>query len=275
MTLVCVTNQMPEVRPCTRVREHYDTCNGNLCHGCLPQEATNGLLCHGCYVRVCDALGKVSTWWEALYGVDRAVQRDNAGVRTQSGPPIPISPIGLAIDEVLSWYKSYPEDVDLWVSSVDGARHAVMFAKVALAAFRTHPIEERPTRVARVRCGECEQMNLIRRPPRHYDDDVVIKCPCGAALTLDELEVEHERQVRGIADPIIDAGQPLTIDQNDAEPYSTSNPNHDHLDPLMTRTRQELVAMAEDLEVPKARQLRKTELIATIRDQENPERKTA
>lgn len=268
MTLVCITNQMPEFRACTRADEHYDTCDGSTCRGCIPREATNGLLCHGCYVRVLDALGKISTWWEALSGVERAVQRDNAGVRTQSGPPIPITPIGLAIDEVLSWYRSYPNDVDLWVSSVDGARHAVMFAKVALAAFRAHPIEEHSTRVARVRCGQCEQMNLIRRPPRHYDDAVVIKCPCGATLTLDELEVERERQVRKIADPVIDAGQPVTLDRNQAEPYSRTNPDHDHLDPLMTRTVAELVAVAEGLEVPKARQLRKSELITTIRERE-------
>ncbi|MCU1408483.1 MAG: Rho termination factor, N-terminal domain [Microbacteriaceae bacterium] len=270
MTLVCVTNQMPQVRPCTRAGEHYDTCNGKPCHGCIPREATNGLLCHGCYVRVLDALGKVAPWWDALRGVDRAVQRDNAGVRTQSGPPIPISPIGLAVDEVLSWYKSYPDDVDLWVSSADGARHAVMFAKVALAAFRAHPIEEHTTRVGRIRCGECEQMNLIRRPPRHVDDNVRILCPCGATLTLDELEIEHERQVRGIADPIISGGQPVTLDPNDAEPYSTTNPDHEHLDPLMTQTVKELAAVAEGMGVPKVHQLRKSELIATIR-----ERKTA
>ncbi|SFN66578.1 Rho termination factor N-terminal domain-containing protein [Mycetocola miduiensis] len=268
MTLVCITNQMPEVRACTITGEHYDTCDGALCHGCIPREATNGLLCHGCYVRVLDALGKVAPWWEALQGVDRAVQRDNAGVRTQSGPPIPIPPIGLAIDEVFSWYRSYPADVDLWVSSVDGARHAIMFTKTALAAFRAHPIEERTTRVARIRCGECQQMNLIHKPPRHVDDSVHILCPCGVTLTLDELEVERERQVRNIANPIIDAGQPITFDRNQAEPYSRENPDHDHLDPLMTRTVKELVAVAEGLEVPKARQLRKNELITTIRERQ-------
>jgi hypothetical protein len=141
----------------------------------------------------------VSPWWEAVQGVDRAIQRDTGGIRTKSAPPIPIPPVALAIDELESWFRHYPGDVDLWVASEQGALEAIMFAKTALAAFRAHPVEESPSRVLRVSCSECRQNNLVRMPPGVYRDELKVCCTtegCTQTLSQDDFEIAEYEAAR-------------------------------------------------------------------------------
>lgn len=218
MTLTCITNKVPGLRSCTVKNAHQTGCDGSeyqqsdesykrlptgrTCSGCIPREATNGVVCYPCYQKVGQALSQVYPWWQALQGVDRAIQRDTAGIRTKWAPPIPITPVALAIDELESWFRNYPGDLDMWVASEQGAREAVMFAKTALAAFRAHPIAEKPSRVLRVNCGECGQMNLVRMPPSSHGEALTVRCTtvgCARTLSQDDYEIAESAAARRIA----------------------------------------------------------------------------
>lgn len=208
--LVCVTNQTPNMRACTVKDEHASNCDGwgsrltdagwvatgHECTGCLPRQARHGLLCHSCYTRLEEALSKIEPWYEAMRGVDRAVQRDNAGVRAKSGPPIPISPVQLAVDEVWSWHRHYKGNPELWVSNETGATQAVQFTKVALAAIRSHEHVESPTKVRRVKCPKCGLPQLVRIPPSHFKDALTFTCQHeGCDGTLDQTSFERAAEL--------------------------------------------------------------------------------
>lgn len=207
MAIVCITNDMRDVRSCVRHKLHTDACDGweyvynqetqrdeasgKPCRGCLPREARHGLLCEVCYERLGDALNGVGPWLTAMQGVENAVRRDTGGVRTKSGPPIPISPVQLAVDEVMSWYRYYPGDIDAWSQNYEGAKQAVHFARVTLSAVRSHEAEEKPHRIKRVRCEECGQTSLVWTPPGQFRAPVNVQCQnadCRHGLTQDQFE---------------------------------------------------------------------------------------
>jgi hypothetical protein len=60
-TLLCITNSLDGVRPCTVRGLHLSTCDGRNTHGgecvgCLPRPAETGILCRSCWERFREAM---------------------------------------------------------------------------------------------------------------------------------------------------------------------------------------------------------------------------
>jgi hypothetical protein len=187
MTLLCITNEMDDWRSCTIRDAHTVRCeNPDTCTGCLPRLAQVGLLCYPCWDRVEHAFADWTTERARIMGsIDRAVQRDTGG--RSSGPEgyVPIPGTRLAVDEVESYLRGDWTNARAWVSTDDGARHAIKFAGAVSRALRTHELEERPHKVRRTRCNECGQLTLVWNPPSHFRAPVRVVCSneeCGAIL---------------------------------------------------------------------------------------------
>jgi len=192
MSLYCITNDMPEVRSCTVKDEHQIVCDGfeyrwsdkrsrlettgRLCHGCLPREARHGLLCWTCWEAADTALAGVLTLQQRLAGIDRAVQRDNGGVRGTSLGYIPIASVPLMLDELASYLRGAHINPDVWVASPSGAKNAVRLGKAFAAAVKAHPTEEQSHRIKRTRCPECRQLALQWNPPGRGGAPVTVTC---------------------------------------------------------------------------------------------------
>ena len=212
MTLLCITNSMTDARSCTHKGEHTVYCDGfeyrfnperhrdettgRFCRGCLPLEARHGMLCAGCWERVGRAYASWTPEIELMLStIDRAVQRDNGGIRSGPEGYVPIPGTALSIDEIRSYLRTFNGDLDLWVSAPDGAADAVRFARCVPSALRTHELEEKPHRINRTRCGKCSQLTLIWNPTLQPGDDVAIAClnpECGIELTQDAFDVVAE-----------------------------------------------------------------------------------
>jgi hypothetical protein len=217
VTIICITNTpIPGMRPCTVRDEHKITCPDRdvnralashvhgeapdpTCGGCLPRLAHRGYLCQGCFAR----LESVYAGWErfarTIQGVDRAVQRDNAGVRTRPEGHIPIPLTSLSVDECWGFLASFTQrSLDEWVSTPAGAADAVQFTRAAQRAYRDHPVEEAETELRRVRCPSCKQLTLTRRPPATDGQLVTVKCQntaCGHTIR------EGEEALSYVPDP--------------------------------------------------------------------------
>lgn len=207
MTLACVTNEMHDLRSCVRRNEHVVSCDGwayrwnsereryeatgKDCRGCLPIEARHGLLCWTCWESTEDALGRVDDLIAGLERIDRAIQRDNGGIRTTTLGVIPLAPTKLAIDQINSYRRTYQGDADSWVANEIGARDAVRFSHAVRAAILSHPLEETPHKVRRTRCTKCRQLTLVWNPPAYENDHVRVVCNnpgCGAEIDQTSFE---------------------------------------------------------------------------------------
>jgi hypothetical protein len=76
------------------------------------------------------------------------------------------------------------------VSTEAGAADAIQFAAAAERAYRSHEVAERPHRIRRVRCPECQQQ-MIWHPPAWFEGHVHVKCAneeCGHVIDQDEFE---------------------------------------------------------------------------------------
>lgn len=220
MTLVCITNErIPGIRPCTHRDVHTVSCDGwayradgfgneyatgKECTGCAPREARQGLLCWTCWEQVEAELAR----WDAFAGLlrateGRAVQRDNAGVRATVEGHVNLTGTTLAINEVESYLRSGAGLTALmWVSSEQGARDAVLFAKTAAAAHRTHEVEERARKAKRVRCPDCGQVSLVRNAPDMEGAPVTVKCQtdgCGKTIREGDTDIWGDDKVTVIA----------------------------------------------------------------------------
>jgi hypothetical protein len=194
MTLVCITNDMDDVRSCTVREQHMVSCDGfvhawnaragkdentgRTCTGCVPREARVGLLCYPCWDRLEHAFAE---WTperaELMESIDRAVQRDAGG--RSSGPEgyVPIAGTALAVDEIESYLRSKGSmGVEQWVSTTYGAMDAVRFAAAVPRALRTHELEERQRKMQRVRCPECGELSFVRNPPAAAGAPVTVTC---------------------------------------------------------------------------------------------------
>jgi hypothetical protein len=276
MTLVCVTNDMTEIRSCTVKGEHQSNCDGfayrwnadrerdeytgRECRGCLPREARHGHLCLDCFMRWESAEAGYPSLSRALLGVDRAVQRDNGGVASSTLGYVPLSGIALMFDELESYHRGATPN------TLPGARNAVLFARAYEAAVKSYPIEERAHRIERTRCPRCNHLNLVWNPTRSEGGEVIVKCSnpeCSGEFNQSQLEVETMRQVHKVETPLLEGGQPVHLIPEDAEPYQPSRPEHELFDRLMLHTVAELREMARDLDIPKNRS--KRELADAIR----------
>lgn len=209
MTLVCITNDMDDIRSCTVHDQHQSSCDGiayrhntvtglreptwNPCRGCLPKDAEHGLLCWSCWERVKEAYAAWPRFAEVISGITRAAQLDNGGVGGSSEGYVPIPATRLSVDEVESFLRCKGDQaLEVWVSQYFSAMDAVHFARAAQAAYNAHPIEEKPHRVKRVRCAKCGQLSLMWTPPRYSHDPVTVTCQnkeCDG-LTLDQRSFE-------------------------------------------------------------------------------------
>lgn len=192
--ILCVASfpGVPSVSPCRQAGVHLDTCHNDDCHGCYYRPAERGFLCASHFDRVEHALMRWSEFLSGArwLGLSKAVQRDNAGVRTTAEGHVNITGIALAVDECGRFLRSNPGTAQAWVHSEDGARAAIQFAAAAERAYRSHEIQERPHRIKRVRCPECQQQ-MIWHPPAWFEGHVAVKCTneeCRHVLDQDEYE---------------------------------------------------------------------------------------
>lgn len=210
--ILCITHErLPGIRPCTHRGFHKVTCRDHEgwrvdlrpseCTGCFPRAADRGFLCMRCYEKVEQAFIRWDRFAKALQGVDRAVQRDNAGVRTRQAGYVPFAGTFLALDECERLLESFVHQSLLaWVSTEGGARDAIQFAHAAERAYRTHEIEEHESKLIRVRCAACGQMSFIRKPPGHERDQITIACQneaCGKTIREGDTTVNYTRHPDG------------------------------------------------------------------------------
>lgn len=196
--ILCVASWpgVPSVAPCKQTGVHLEACQNDECRGCFPRPAERGFLCASHYDRVEHALMRWSDFARraAQLGLSKAVQRDNAGVRTTAEGHVNITGITLAMDECYRLLRSNRGSAHGWVQTEAGATDAIQFAAAAERAYRSHEVEERPHRIKRVRCPECQQQ-MIWHPPAWFEGHVSVKCTneeCRHVLDQDEYEeLEH------------------------------------------------------------------------------------
>lgn len=237
--LVCVTNEMPDVRPCTIRDEHTTTCGdweyrlvttgydkqghpihehratGKPCKGCLPRPARVGLLCHPCWLQLEQALADWPRFEQMIRGVDRAVRGDGGGRSGRGAGYVPIPGTALSVEECVSYLTEQAwTDARLWVSTEVGARNAVLFTRAAQIAYRSHPIEEKPRKLRRVRCPECGQLSFVRTPPAGQSMPVIVRCQndeCGKTVregdtTVDGSVLDDDGHARPVEKLVVIAG---------------------------------------------------------------------
>jgi hypothetical protein len=281
--LACITNSMRDVRACTIKGQHVPECDGweyrwnedrdreestgDECRGCLPREAKQGLLCWACWDSASAAVEGAPRLAGMLRGVDRAVQRDNGGVASQTLGYIPIPAVKVMLDELHSYLRSKgSSDTLAWVSTPEGAADAVRLGRAYSAAVKAHPTEERAHRIGRTRCTACNQLSLVWQPPSRSGDTVVVECSnveCTAVAMNQTLhEVGHERQVNRNPTPIIVGGEPVSLTIEEAERYEPTRVEHAGFDRLDNLTVKELRALAHDLDLPAS--IGKAEIIAAL-----------
>jgi hypothetical protein len=69
---------------------------------------------------------------------------------------------------------------DTLIGTIRGAEAAVRLTDVVHRAYARFPLEETERRVVGVRCPQCGQARLTRRPPLMFRDDILVTCDaCG------------------------------------------------------------------------------------------------
>lgn len=214
MSLVCVTNDHPDLRPCVIPGEHAVHCDrwatrwdrdleqrvstDQDCKGCLPAPAEHGVLCWSCWTKTLDALKVALDVITHLRSVDRAAQQDNAGVRSAAGWVLPVPSTWRAADDLIVLLghpePGFPSDANVWevdaiveryldridpaqwVATFTGAEAAVRFNAAMHSALIQHPMEDYEHRVRNVRCGGCQQRSLLWKPPLLFQGEVRVEC---------------------------------------------------------------------------------------------------
>lgn len=214
MSLVCITNDIPDLRPCTVPLVHAAHCDGwatrwdrdlgmrvsteHECKGCLPVLAEHGLLCYDCWEKLRDGLEKAVDIITHLRSVDRAAQTDNAGVRGSATWQLPIPNTWQVADDLLMLLghptPGFPSDAneweveaiaeryvdaldpDMWVATVEGASAAARFNATMYSALIQHPMEDYEHRVRNVRCWKCQHRSLLWKPPLMFEGPIRVTC---------------------------------------------------------------------------------------------------
>lgn len=221
MSGICVTNRMSDVRSCTIKGQHQVVCTGaeyrwnadhsrdeatgRVCEGCLPKLAHRGLICRSCKDDLDTALAGFELLADRLSGIDRAVQHDNGGVRTQSLGSIPISAVSLMLGELSSYLGFYRRGATPEIRAQGGVR----FAQAYRSAVRNHPTEETAHPIRRIRCAACQQQTLVWNPVTRIGGAVQVKCSnpkCGVAMSQNDFEAMDEKPAR--APKVIQVAKP-------------------------------------------------------------------
>lgn len=84
MTLLCITNDVDDLRSCTIRGEHLTTCQNDQCDGCLPRPAEHGLLCYSCATKFDDALALSLDLISHCRSIESG-PRDSSGIRSAPG----------------------------------------------------------------------------------------------------------------------------------------------------------------------------------------------
>jgi hypothetical protein len=84
MTLLCITNNMDDLRSCTVRDHHLSACGDDACSGCLPRPAEQGLLCYSCAAKFDEALALSVDLISHCRSIESG-PRDTTGVRTAPG----------------------------------------------------------------------------------------------------------------------------------------------------------------------------------------------
>lgn len=193
--ILCVASWpgVPSVAPCKQRDVHLDTCQNDDCRGCFPRPAERGFLCASHFDRVEHALMRYPEFEQRAgsLGLSKAVQRNTAGVRTKADGHVNLTGVYLAFDECDRHLASLGHrTAEMWVQTEAGAADAIQFAAAAERAYRSHEVQERPHRIRRVRCPECQQQ-MIWHPPAWFEGHVSVKCTneeCRHVMDQDEFE---------------------------------------------------------------------------------------
>jgi hypothetical protein len=208
MTLICATNLPdmlpPHLRkwPCTFPEVHKTTCMDDLCTGCAPRPADRGMLCQHCFEKLDNALNKFVALVVHLRSIDSAGSSDAERVSSSLAWRLPVPQSWLAADELLEVLGAEPipstatldearahaamavarwGDPETAVSNTIGALRAIEFFRRMQTTLHRWPEEESErTMPAPLRCQNCHQLTLIRKPAIEYLGSVEVVCPsCG------------------------------------------------------------------------------------------------
>ena len=100
-------------------------------------------------------------------------------VHTTTAPSINLPATWLAAEEIQRHWVKVDEfrTLELCANDALGAYCAIEFGRAVSTADRRWPREEHPHAMQAMRCGGCEELTLIYRPPRFPGDRISIDCP--------------------------------------------------------------------------------------------------
>lgn len=192
--LRCITNGEPELRSCEIPGSHEASCNGweyrwsnkdqddmptgRECTGCEPRPAVHGLVCAGCYGRIREAVGELPAFARATAGIERVITPEGGGQSSALGF-VPLTALGMdfdAIDRFMLSYWRCGSNIDVWVSSYEGAHDAVRAAQAIKGAIFRHPVKVTQEHIDKTPCFDCHMLSLVRIPPATHKADEKIVC---------------------------------------------------------------------------------------------------
>lgn len=189
---------------CTIRDQHLSNCDGFrrvngeylTCTGCVPKPAAFGCLCARDWYALELAWSEWAILEPFLARYARLSPRNTDGGRSPAGPSLPLPQTALSWDEVRSWLRDEPQNARAWVSTVEGAQHAVGFTRAVQRAVRAHQIEDRPKHLQRMRCT-CGSL-VVWLPPQNVGDLVEVRCEsCGRTVTEEDQFKAYRRTTDG------------------------------------------------------------------------------
>ncbi len=281
--------------------EYVDT--DRLCTGCLPKRAAVGLLCSSCFNRFQQALSDLPALVEHLRSIHRAVQPDSLGVRLVTGWIIPIPGPWRTADDLLQSLGALPLRLNATpaqaraaarqatatihaesrVTYDTGAELAIRFTHAVEVATIAYPEHEQPSKLRSSRCPVCAHRTLVYEPAEYEGASPTVRClypTCGHEMDhtsferLALIEAQCCRRCRsddGCTNTTCTCHRFAPVpewertNKGEFEEYNPRRREHIDLDPLTLIQVPRLRAIAEELDIPRYRQLRKPELIHAIR----------
>lgn len=140
----------------------------------------------------------------AMRNATRVLEGDDHDLTFFDGRSIPVQANIAEARLIASTYARILDvERDRLVSTKRGAEAVVRFIDLLQRAMRRFPTNERASRIAGIRCEECQHADLIWRPPLAHLADVVITCRnCGAEYPQTWLEQWSDlMQIRTDDDP--------------------------------------------------------------------------
>lgn len=105
-------------------------------------------------------------------------------VDSSSAAGIGIPPTKLAYLEISRLMNEINRYDDMEVLAADADGHFLIrdFGREVSTAVARWPMEDKPHKVNALRCGSCEELTLMYRPPRWEGDVIKVDCKCGFSL---------------------------------------------------------------------------------------------